>query len=253
MRIVITGAAGNIGRIATEELERDHDLVLVDRRRVAGRSSIVGDLSSDSAPSRLGRGARWETAFEDADVVVHLAAVLHGASFRGNGWARIRRNNIEATWNVLAAAARHRVPRVVLGSSGWAIRATDHDREGSRGRDFAIDSDAGPRPLTTYGLSKAFGEIAGRMFVDEGRIRTVIAVRIGHCPPQDRPPANAWLRRRWVGRRDIASLLRRCVEADVTGYQVVYGVSVLDSPFDLSHTRRLLGWTPEQGAEARPD
>ena len=59
MRIVITGAAGNIGRIATEELEKDHDLILVDRRRVAGRYSIVADLSSDRAASRPGRGARW--------------------------------------------------------------------------------------------------------------------------------------------------------------------------------------------------
>jgi uronate dehydrogenase len=254
MRIVITGAAGNIGRIATEELEEDHDLVLVDRRRVAGRSSIVGDLSSaDSAPSRRGRGARWETAFADADVVLHLAAVLHGASFRAGGWARIRRDNIDATWNVLEAAAWHRVPRVVMGSSGWAIRATDHDREGSAGHEIGIGSDAAPRPLTTYGLSKAIGEIAGRMFVDEGRLQTLIAVRIGHCPPEGRHSLNPWLRRRWIGRRDMASLLRRCVEADVTGYHVVYGVSVPDSPYDLTHTRRLLDWLPEQGAEARPD
>ena len=91
------------------------------------------------------------------------------------------------------------------------------------------------------------------MFVDEGRLQTLIAVRIGHCPPDGRLSSNPWLRRRWVGRRDMASLLRRCVEADVTGYHVVYGVSVPDSPYDLSHTTSLLDWTPEQGSDAHPD
>lgn len=253
MRIVITGAAGNIGRIATEELEGDHDLVLVDRRPMQGRSSIVGDLSSDPASSRLRRRTRWETAFEDADVVLHMAAVLHGVSFRPHAWPRIRRDNIDATWNILAAAARYRVPRVVLGSSGWAIRVIDHEREAAGEGEAGIGSDVPPRPLTTYGLSKAFGEIAGRMFVDEGRFRSLIAVRIGHCPPDGRPSANAWLRRRWVGRRDMASLIRRCVEADVEGYHVIYGVSAPDSPYDLTHTRHLLDWIPEQGVETQPD
>lgn len=250
MRIVITGAAGNIGRIATEELEGDHDLALVDRRRVQGRSSIVGDLSSEPTPSRLRRRPPWDAVFEGADAVLHLAALLHPASLRADGWALIRRNNIEATWNVLSAAARHRVPRIVFGSSGWAIRANEHDR-GRSGEDGPrLGSDVLPRPLTIYGLSKVFGESAGRMFVDDGRLQSFIAVRIGFCPREDRPPTNPWLRRRWIGVRDMASLLRRCVEADVEGYHVVYGVSAQDSPYDLTHTRHLLDWHPAQEVQA---
>lgn len=247
MRIVITGAAGNIGRLATEELEDDHDLVLLDRRRVSGRSSIVGDLSA--APSRLRARPPWNAAFEGADAALHLAAVLHPASYRRNAWARVRRHNIDATWNVLAAAARHRVPKVVFGSSGWAIRAVDNTLEDDAS-EVRLGSDLLPRPLTVYGLSKAFGENAGRMFVDEGRLRSFIAVRIGFCPHHGRPPENEWLKRRWIGVRDMASLLRRCVEADVEGYHVVYGVSGDDSPYDLSHTRNLLDWVPAQGVEA---
>lgn len=249
MRIVITGAAGNIGRIATEELERDHDLVLVDRRRVRGRPTILGDLSEDPAASRRRRRASWDVAFEGADAVLHLAAVLHPVSFRRDGWIQVRRNNIDATWNVLSAAARNRVPRVVFGSSGWAIRAVDNHAEPPAGNGARMGSDLPPRPLTTYGLSKAFGENAGRMFIDEGRLRSFIAVRIGFCPPRGRPPTNAWLRRRWIGLRDMAALLRRCLEADVEGYHVVYGASGPDSPYDLTHTRNLLDWYPSEGSE----
>lgn len=248
MRIVITGAAGNIGRLATEELEEDHDLVLLDRRRVRGRSSIVGDLSA--APSRLRPHPPWDAAFEGADVVLHLAAILHPASYRRNAWALVRRHNIDATWNVVTAAARHRVPKVVFGSSGWAIRAIEHTLDEGDAGEARVGSDDLPRPLSVYGLSKAFGENTGRMFVDEGRLRSFIAVRIGFCPHHGRPPENEWLRRRWIGVRDMASLLRRCVEADVEGYHVVYGVSGDDSPYDLSHTRNLLDWVPDQGVEA---
>lgn len=248
MRIVITGAAGNIGRLATKELEEDHDLVLLDRRRVRDRPSIVGDLSA--APSRLRPRPPWDPAFEGADAVLHLAAVLHPASYRRNAWSLIRRHNIDATWNVIRAAARHGVPKVVFGSSGWAIRALDHTLDEGEAGEAYMGSDVLPRPLTIYGLSKAFGENAGRMFVDEGRLRTFIAVRIGFCPHHGRPPDNEWLRRRWIGVRDMARLLRRCVEADVEGYHVVYGVSVDDSPYDLSHTRNLLDWVPDQGVEA---
>jgi len=252
MRILITGAAGNIGRIATGELDRDHSLVLLDRRRVRGRSSVVGDLSSEPASSRRGRGPGWDAAFEKVDVVLHLAAVLHPISFRHDGWDLIRRSNIDATWNVLSAASRHRVPKVVFGSSGWAIRAIDNEQERTGEDEAGIGSDVLPRPLMTYGLSKAFGEITGRMFVDEGRLRSFIAIRIGFCPSHGRVPGNAWLRKRWIGVDDMASLLRRCVEADVEGYHVVYGVSRQDSPYDLTHTRHLLDWHPEQGAEAGP-
>lgn len=242
MRIVITGAAGRIGRLAVEELAADHHLTLIDRRPVQGRRSIVADLSRDPDPFwRAGRWG-WGRALEGADAVLHLAAVSYSDGRGPLGWRRIRRANIEGTWNVLRAAARHRVPKLVFASSIWAVQADVHDRSENGGR---IDSRTPPRPLLSYGLSKAFGETAGRMFVDEKRIRAVIAVRIGYCPPDGRPQNNDWLRQRWIGPRDMVSLLRRCAEAPVEGFHVVYGVSrIPNAPFDLAHARDLLGWEP---------
>ena len=91
------------------------------------------------------------------------------------------------------------------------------------------------------------GEHLRGMFVDEGRLRTFIAVRIGNYSP--RPPKDEILRTRWIGGDDIRSLLRRCVEADVEGFHIVYGVSAQKTaPYDLSHTRELLSWEPRQNA-----
>jgi nucleoside-diphosphate-sugar epimerase len=79
MRVVITGAAGQIGRQIVEELSGKYELRLVDRVPVSGRGSVVADLAEDDGATsvksfwRFGRKS-WAPSFEGADVVLHLAA-----------------------------------------------------------------------------------------------------------------------------------------------------------------------------------
>ena len=72
MRIVITGASGNLGSALVRRLGRDdHDLVGISRRAPATRRAniewVTADLTEDSAVPVL------REAFADADAVVHLA------------------------------------------------------------------------------------------------------------------------------------------------------------------------------------
>jgi len=244
MRVVITGAAGRIGSAMVEELYGSHDLCLIDRLLVDGRASVVADL----ARSRSWRWCwirpdRWTEMFKGADVVLHLAADRSPKA----PWERVVRDNVQATWNVIEAAARHRVRRVVFASSNWAVKATEralapacYTPEGRK-----IDSEAPPRPLTPYGISKAHGEVIGHSFVDERKLGAFVAVRIGSYltgPPKTQEKSYLW-----IGEHDLRSLLRRCVEAKLEGFQVVYGVSAQPtSPYNLSHTCRLLSWEPQQ-------
>ena len=243
MRIVITGAAGNIGTAAVEELSRSHDLRLIDIRQFEGAGSLVADLSIAPFDTALGGSNRWSSAFENAQVVVHLSANPQSAA----PWEKVLPDNIQATWNVLETAANHGVPRVVFASSNWAVKALEQQLAPAcylpGGR--KIGSDAPPCPLTPYGLSKAFGEITGRMFVDEQKLQSFIAIRIGNFNPA--PSEDEVVRTRWIGVNDMRSLLRRCVEAEFSGSHVVYGVSAQPTaPYDLTHTRDLLGWQPKQ-------
>ena len=149
--------------------------------------------------------------------------------------------------NVIEAAVRHRVPRIVFASSNWAVKAWEREvapscymPDGPK-----INSDVPPRPITSYGTSKALGEISGRMAVDQGRLGSFVAVRIGSY--ETAPPEDEERRHRWIGVQDIRGLLRRCVEAEFKGFHVVYGVSAQPTaPYDLSHTRDLLCWQPQQ-------
>jgi uronate dehydrogenase len=81
------------------------------------------------------------------------------------------------------------------------------------------------------------------MYVDTGRVRSAVAVRIGAV--NDQEPPDPEVRRLWVRPDDLRCLLRRCVEADFEGFHVVYAVSGgAAEAFDLSATRNLLGWEP---------
>ncbi|MEV0677383.1 NAD-dependent epimerase/dehydratase family protein [Actinosynnema sp. NPDC050436] len=116
MKIVVTGASGNVGlgvlRAFAADSE-DHSVVGICRRPpdpVAPFDAVTWhacDLGSDDAPDVL------DEAMADADAVVHLAWMFQPIR-QGQ---RLHRTNYKGTVAVLEAARRARVPHVVHGSS----------------------------------------------------------------------------------------------------------------------------------------
>lgn len=243
MRIVITGAAGLVGSRIAAELGGSHELVLVDLVRHSNRSIVRADLSH--APAGL-RG--WKGLFDGADAIVHCSGDPRPDASRRD----VLRHNLNATWNVLETAVRHRTKRLIYMSSNWTVRALQEELGPERfcPNGPKIGSEAPLRPLGAYGFSKAASELLGRMFVDESRLETFIAVRLGNFSPGGIPhPTDLVTRSHWISERDLRRLARRCVEAEVSGFHVVYGVSAQpESPFDLSSTKQLLGWEPRDSA-----
>lgn len=248
MRLVITGAAGLIGNEVVQELSDSHELCLVDCKPISGRASIVADLALHDATVQLNgwvgaRPLRWTDAFKGAEVVVHLAEESHPQTTS----QRVLHNNMQATWNVLQASLEHGVRRVVYASSNWVVKSIEWELapECYQPRGPKIASEAPPRPSTYYGIGKACGEITGRMLVDERKLGSFVAVRIGWYHPS--PQNTEEYRILGVGVQDLRTLFRRCIETEFEGFHVVYGVSAQQSaPYNLSHTRRLLSWEPQQ-------
>ncbi len=247
-RVLITGAAGRIGREIVDELAGSHELCLLDCRPVPGRAAMVADLANYDGRARVSPWSwtvprRWRDAFQGIEVVIHLAENPDNQA----SWRQALHNNLQSTWNVLQACVQHRVRRVIYASSNWAVKALELELaptcylpDGPK-----IGSEAQPRPKNPYGIAKACAEITGRTLVDEQQLPSFVAVRIGWYRPGT-PSTNEDYQQLGIGAQDLRMLFRRCVEADFEGFHVVYGVSAQETaPYDLSYTHRLLSWKPQ--------
>jgi nucleoside-diphosphate-sugar epimerase len=233
MRIVVTGARGRIGRAVIPYLAARHEVVGIDARASLRGRVLRADLSRRSG--RLARAvgwrrSRWQRAFDGADAVLHLAGVASPTST----WARARASNVDATWNVLEEAAALCIPRVVFASSLWPVRGV-LEEWGKAG----LPEDPGVlRPTCPYGFSKGVGELAGRMFVETGQLRTFVAVRIGifHRKTPKADPFGVHVRP-----HELNEVLSLSLEGDLEGFHLRYAIgagSASDPSVTVSSVRQ---------------
>lgn len=117
MRILITGAGGNVGKGITARLRAaGHELVLADLNRLPDAEPYRG-LTFVQGDAQIGEG--FERAARDCDVIVHTAA-WHGIHMGAKTEADFWRLNIDGTFWMFQAAVAAKVKRVVfLSSQAW--------------------------------------------------------------------------------------------------------------------------------------
>ncbi len=229
-RILITGAAGQIGVALRQGLRGSYPLIrLLDVAPLgaseAGEEVVSADIRDIAA---------IESAMTGIDCVVHLA----GASVESE-WEKVLPLNIEGCYNVFEAARRQGVKRVIFASSNHAV--------GFHRRERFIDNSVVPRPDTRYGVSKVFGEAVGRLYADKYGL-SVACLRIGTFRNPDRP-AEARQLLTWISHRDMVQLVRRCIDTPDYHYVTVYGVSNnLRSRWDNTNAK-FLGYRPQDDSE----
>lgn len=229
-RVLITGAAGNIGRTLRAGFAGAYDLlrladISAQEPAAKGEEVVVLDIRD---PDGLA------TAMRGIDCVVHLAGVA-----TEDTWDKIMPMNIEGCYNVFEAARREGVKRVVFASSNHAV--------GFHRRQRFIDDTVQPRPDSRYGVSKVFGEAVGRLYADKYGL-SVACMRIGTFRTPDCPRESRQLLS-WISHRDMVQLARRCIDYPEYHFVVVYGVSNnLRNRWDNSNVA-YLGYRPEDDSE----
>ncbi|OLZ57763.1 NAD-dependent epimerase/dehydratase family protein [Amycolatopsis keratiniphila] len=127
MRIVVTGASGNIGTALLRVLSGEgHDVIGVARHRPD--TTVAPYSSARWVQQDVGANDAWEELtglFRGADAVVHLAWAIHP---RADDPA-MRRTNMAGSANVLRAAADAGVEHIVCASSVAAYTPADRWHE----------------------------------------------------------------------------------------------------------------------------
>jgi NAD+ dependent glucose-6-phosphate dehydrogenase len=190
--------------------------------------------------------AALRPAFDGVDAVVHLAA----AADPDAPWDEVLGSNIIGTRNVFEAARQAGVAQVVFASSNHVVGM--YEAEGTPAIYRAqpdkplIDEQTEPRPDSLYGVSKGYGELLGRYYVERNGMR-VICLRIGWVWELDETPTDhAQAEAIWLSQRDCAQLVSRALDADDVRWAVVYGISNNPRAFwSLDSARRVLGYEPE--------
>jgi uronate dehydrogenase len=84
-----------------------------------------------------------------------------------------------------------------------------------------LDADSVQRPDTYYGVSKAFGEDLGSLYVDKYDLE-IACLRIGSCTPMPREPRHLST---WLSYPDLFRLVSACLDAPKLEFTVMYGAS----------------------------
>lgn len=228
-KIVLTGACGALGMQIRETL--------------AGQAAELLSVDISTAPETLLPNERFErvdvadmAAFAPlvagADMVVHFAAIVDERPFE-----ELLGPNFIAAYNVWEAAWQHSARRVVYASSVHAV--------GMHETTAGIGLDAPHRPDTFYGLAKCFAEDMGRMYWEKRGLEAV-CLRIFSCTAA---PQNLRALQTWLSFDDLRQLVRRAVEAPVTGFATIYGISANTRAPIRNDTAGFLGFRPVDNAE----
>ncbi len=232
-QILVTGAAGRIGRLLMASLGQLHQMRGFDCAALEGTDSEVGNLTDLAALRR---------AMEGADVVVHLAGTKKEAPFVDD----LVPNNVIGLYNVFEAARDAGVRRIVFASSAQSVAAYPAAQK--------LTVADPPRPSSLYGATKVLGETLGRFYFDKYGVEFV-GLRIGWVLAPDDPVLrrDGYGRQIWLSPADTLRLFRCAVEKPDVGYAVVFGTSRTQSQrLSLHEARERLGYEPQDDVAAIP-
>ena len=236
-RLLITGAAGNMGTMLRPLLRRpDRTLRLFDITEINDLDSTTEEFIQGSVTDR-GAVAK---AVDGVDAILHL-----GGLSTEDSWANILLINVDGTQAIFEAAVSHGVTRVVVASSNHAAGFWTHDE--TNGKPLA--GDVVVRPDCFYGWSKAASEALGRLYHDRFGI-DVVNLRIGssfESPPNYRGLAS------WMSPADTARLVEASLSVSTKGFHTVWGISKNTRAWWSGVQGAAIGYEPQDDSEQFAD
>lgn len=171
MKVLITGAAGLIGRQVTATLVADgYEVLATDRVKhseTAAQEFVVGDLESNEFVNELDFGC---------DVVVHLGSIPSPVT---DSDEKVFHNNVMGTYHVFAAAVDKNVPLVIYASS-LSIYGTAWSGPWTSPQYVPVDEDHPLVHFESYALSKEVNERSADMWANRSNT-AFVGFRFPYC------------------------------------------------------------------------
>ena len=248
MRIFFTGGSGKAGRhVIAHLVERGYTVTNADLAplNMPGVADLRIDLTDAghvfNALYAFARGEEQEagTGTPRYDAIVHFAAVPSLMLRPDNETYQV---NVASTYNILDAAAKLGIKKVIFASSETTYGICFYDGE-KKPAYIPIDEKHPTVPQDSYAMSKVVNEVTARSFQERTgfdiyglRINNVIEP---HEYAEKFPPfmKDAELRRRnifaYIDARDLGHMVDRCLQTDGLGYEV-FNVSNDDMSVSLT-------------------
>ena len=225
-RVLVTGAAGAVGRVVSGALRnRGHFVRGFDlHASPAADESLVGDLA---------KAGDVDDAVQGMDTVVHLGATPDEADFL----TQLLPNNIVGVFHVFDAARRFGVKRVVGASTLQTVRGYDLKKQRVRLED-------GFRTTNHYGATKVFLEALGSTYAHAHQI-SFIGARLGWFP---RTPEST----RWGFGPDRATARLAYLSHEDAKRFFVSAVEIEDIRYALAFVSSIPEGNDEQGMDPEP-
>lgn len=233
-RIVFTGGSGKAGKHVVPWLKaKGYDILNLDLKPLdcTGVNTLIADVTDSgqvfNALSMHFGFDGYETPGgpKKVDAVVHFAAIPRVLIEPDNVTFQA---NVMSTYNVIEAAMKLGIRKVVIASSETTYGVCFAEGE----KDFAhfpLEEDYPIDPMDSYGLSKEVNEKTARAFATRYGA-DIYALRIGNViEPHEYGPfktyaANPPMRRRnawsYIDARDLGQIVHLCLEKDGLGFQV---------------------------------
>ena len=211
MRVLITGAGGNLGRAAIPILERaGHELRLFDFRELSSEhETVTGDVRDRTTVAK---------AMSGVDAVIHGAALhgIHLGDWPADDFWSI---NATGTFVVYDCARDAGVHQMVLASS-MAVYGVG---AGSRDRWPVVTDESPVRPSDVYGLTKVVAEDTARFHADQHQMTTV-ALRLGMFVPETFERYGFRLLFGGVDDRDVGQAIAQALTHEPAGHFAAFNI-----------------------------
>ncbi|MDO5649458.1 MAG: NAD(P)-dependent oxidoreductase [Gallicola sp.] len=237
MKILITGACGNIGKYISIPLSKKHDITAVD---ISDEGfEYFKEENIDFQILDIRNPAHCNKIIKDFDMVIHFA----GEAMPDADFQSLEELNIEGTKNVISSCSKSGVKRFIYASSIHAVSGYPSDKQ--------IEIDDPVRPGDLYGVSKCFNEALCSYFAYHKGMECM-AIRIGsyNAFTDEKENLNLETLSIFISPEDMLRLIEACIAAEMKEpFYILHGVS--DNTYkhlSLYRTKELVDYHPQDNS-----